>query len=344
MNPGRLNSGYSSGFSLVELMLAMLIGLIIMGGVMQMYVSTRDTQRSSEDQLAMLGDARFAMETIAYDLRHTGIWGKHNYSTLIYCRKGDDDCPVDLEMPLATSDCADEEYINLDYPLFAENNNNPYTNTCITGSYKAGTDVLSVRYADTNKLGSDVLSKNYAYIRSSFRTGMLFMGPDIPDPSDLHLYKWKDDEANSNHLLISRVYFVSDYTDASGDGLPSLYRGDLLAGPEMVSDVLLRGVEDFQLEFGIDAGNDGQVNSYVNASNIPLDPNGDPDWNKVLALKVWLLMRSEREDRDNIGGTQQFTIAGVKGDSFDDGYRRYLVSGVVKLRNSFQIDELKVGG
>ena len=44
----------SRGFSLIELMLAMLIGLIIIGGVMSLYVSTRNTQRTSEDQLQLI--------------------------------------------------------------------------------------------------------------------------------------------------------------------------------------------------------------------------------------------------------------------------------------------------
>lgn len=77
----------TAGFSLVELMLAMVIGFIIMGGVMQLYISTRDTQRSSEDQLQLLSDGRFAIETIAYDLRHAGIWGGTNETKLIACHR-----------------------------------------------------------------------------------------------------------------------------------------------------------------------------------------------------------------------------------------------------------------
>ena len=345
----------SSGFSLIEMMLAMLIGLIIMAGVMQMYVSTRDTQRSSDDQLALLADARFAMETIAYDLRHTGIWGRHNMPELIACQKTGAQsypCPAGAAMPLATADCADEEYINLARPLFAADNDNPYAATCASESYKAGTDVLSVRYADTNKLADEVLATDMAYIRATPRVAMLFVGPTFPSPTD---YDELADVANpderkySNHLLVSRAYYVSDYTDVLGDGLPSLRRGDLVAGPAMASDVLLTGVEDFQLEFGVDLTDDAQVNSYVNAGRIDPDPNSDFDdleWNNgtVIAVRIWLLMRSERQDRDNISSAQTFTIAGNTVTTPNDGYRRYLVSSVVKLRNTFQIDKDKAGG
>lgn len=357
MNMGlnSMNFRRSSGFSLVELMLAMLIGLIIMGGVMQMYVSTRDTQRSSDDQLALLADARFAMETIAYDLRHTGIWGRHNSPELIACQKTGSnalDCPAGFTMPLATSDCATEEYINIERPLFATDNDNPYAATCASESYKAGTDVLSLRYADTNKIATTVLVKDTAYVRSNLRSGMVFVatGPTYPDAPGF--YKWDDDDATSNHLLISRAYYVSDYTDAVGDGLPSLRRADLAAGPAMESEVLLTGVEDFQLEFGVDVGpngivgtKDGQVDAYVNAGNVT-DTLLESGWSngEVVAVRIWLLMRSERQDRDNISSAQTFNIAGNTVTTPNDGYRRYLVSSVVKLRNTFQIDKDKAGG
>jgi len=347
------NPSCSSGFSLVELMLAMLIGLIIMGGVMQVYVSTQDTQRSSEDQLTLLANGRFAIETIAYDLRHTGLWGRNNTYQSISCQKSGtenvDPCPAGYEMPVATDDCGVEEYINLERPLFAMDNNNPYSATCATQSYKAGTDVLSVRYADTNKLGDGVLGTGMAYIRSSVRSGMLFMGPNIPAKSIAARYDWDNEQslANSNHLLISRSYYVSDYTDAAGDGLPSLRRVDLVQGPLLKSDILLPGVEDFQLEFGVDLGTDGasgtdkdgQANSYVDASNVTSWSNGE-----VVAVRIWLLMRSEREDRDNISSAQTFTIAGNVVTTPNDGDRRYVMSSIVKLRNTYQSDLEKAGG
>jgi len=342
MSSSQLNLRYTAGFSLIEMMLAMLIGLIIMAGVMQIFVSTSDTQRSSEDQLALLGDARFAVETIAYDLRHTGLWGGNNMYQSIACQKEGTPnvapCPAGNTMPTATSDCAVSEYINFERPLYAIDNDNPYSATCATENYKLGTDILSLRYADTNKIGGNVLASGVAYIRSNIQSGMVFVGPNIPA---VNLYKWTDDNASSNHLLISRVYYVSDYTDVSGDGLPSLRRGDLTAGPLMKSEVLLPGVEDFQLEFGVDLGTngvagspkDGQVDSYVKASSVT-----DWKYGQVMSVRIWLLMRSEREDRDKIGGDQTFTIAGADPVTFSDGYRRHLITSIVKLRNTHQED------
>ena len=342
MNTSYSNPGRSSGFSLIELLLAMLIGLIIMGGVMQMFITTRDTQRSSEDQLTMLGDARFAMETIAYDLRHANMWGRHNYGSIIECQKEPANalpCPAGHTMPAATADCAVQEYINIERPLFAADDSNPYSDTCASQSYKTGTDLLTVRYADTNRIGTIVLAKDVAYLRTSLNGAALFVADGSGVLPDFPLVPgWKDNNKSSNHLLVSRAYYVSDYTDAPGDGLPSLRRSDLLAGPEMISEVLLTGVEDFQLEFGVDTGRDGQVDSYVRASSVS-------EWGFELgAVRIWLLMRSQRPDKDGIGSAQTFTIAGNVVSTPNDGYRRYLVSGVVKLRNTYQSNVMKAGG
>ena len=341
----------SSGFSLVELMLAMLIGLIILGGVMQVYISTQDTQRSSDDQLEMLGNARFALETIAYDLRHTNIWGRHNNGQLILCHKYEANfsapCPAGFEMPAATDDCAVEEYINFKRPLKAFDGNNPYSATCAKDSYKVGTDVLTLRYADTTRIDDAVLAQDVAYVRTDFGAGLLFVGQGpnwLPDPPT-KMKGWDQGQGASNHLLVSRAYYVSDYTDEVGDGVPSLRRSDLVAGPAMQSDVLLTGVEDLQLEFGVDVGTngvqgsrDGIVDSYVKASSVG-------NWSlDVVAVRIWILMRAERADRNDIGSAQTFNIAGEVVTTPNDGHRRYLVSGVVKLRNTTQKNVLTAGG
>ena len=100
MNIKNNNAIQQRGFSLIEMMLAMVIGIIIMGGILSVYTNTRDLQRSSEDQVNLVTDARFALETIGYDLRHAGVFGGTNITTLVACRMGDASCPATNLMPL----------------------------------------------------------------------------------------------------------------------------------------------------------------------------------------------------------------------------------------------------
>lgn len=337
---------YDSGFTLIELMLAMLIGLIIMGGVMKLYITTRDTQRTSEDQMQLISDARFVMQTIAFDLRHAGIWGGTNETGVVLCGRPDPDvlpCPAGDELPVATNDCEGGDwYIDTIRPVFASNDSNTYAGTCASQGYQTGTDVLGLHYADTISIATSALAADVVYVRSNIQAGQFFVGTMFPD--NPLLPKWEDIPANTgtrNYPLKSNVYYVSGYTDVVGDGVPSLHRVELSAGPIMKDSVLIPGVEDFQLEFGLDTTGDFQVNTYVNADNVTNANwiNGD-----VIAVKIWLLMRAQNADRDGVGGNQTFTLAGKPSVTYTDNVRRFLMTGVVRLRNTSRVDKLKAGG
>ena len=87
------NRKQSRGFSLVELMVAMVVGLIIVSGAFSLHSGTRKTQAVNEMQMDMVADARFAIEMISYDLRHAGIYGGTNKDGLIECRSTDSGDP-----------------------------------------------------------------------------------------------------------------------------------------------------------------------------------------------------------------------------------------------------------
>jgi type IV pilus assembly protein PilW len=351
MNPAIQTRQCERGFSLIELMLAMLIGTIIIGGVLSLFVSTRDTQRTSEDQLQLSGDARFAIETIAYDLRHTGYWGDIDVNNAIVCRLGDPTCQAGDQLPVATGDCSNGWYADTANPIIATYDVSTFVTTCTSNGYMAGTDVLGLHLVDTNTVADDLLAADIVYMRSNTQAGGLFVGNTIPTTGSYEgLYDWAFDVSASqqtfNRALKAHVYYVSTYTDVPGDNMPSLRRTELKVGPVMDDQVLLSGVEDFHVQFGVDIWPAGQTradefaNTYVNADNIPLDASGNIMWSRVRTVKIWLLMRAERQDRDNITSAQTFTLGNNLPDTYNDGFRRFLVSSVVKLRNSAEIDIL----
>ncbi len=334
----------NQGFSLVELMLAMLIGIIITGGVMSLYVSTRDTQRSSDEQLQMVTDARFVIDMIGYDLRHAGSWGTTSQQISIDCRLGGN-CSFGDVVPLATSDCSDRDYANLDRPLFGANDINPYGSTCASNNYRANTDILQVRYADSSFVETDSLAQGTAYIRANSIGGKLFVAAANGTIPDHDGYRWPSpdyDFITRNYPLVSHVYYVSNDTDP-GDGIPSLRRVSLINGPEMNDEVILSGVEDFQVQFGLadpqaNPGDTQSVVTYVGADAITCDL----DWQKVSAVKIYVLMRSQRQDRAGIQGNRTYSYAGKTADE-SDGFRRFLISSVIDLRNNVRLDELVTG-
>ncbi len=63
------------GFSLVELMIALLIGLVIAIGVVQIFSATRATYQLDESLARAQENGRFALEFLSQDVRHAGYAG-----------------------------------------------------------------------------------------------------------------------------------------------------------------------------------------------------------------------------------------------------------------------------
>ncbi len=61
-----------AGFSLVELMIAMLLGLFIIGGVISVFLSNRVAYRQNENLARMQENARYTFEVVGRDIREAG--------------------------------------------------------------------------------------------------------------------------------------------------------------------------------------------------------------------------------------------------------------------------------
>ena len=110
-----------------------------------------------------------------------------------------------------------------------------------------------------------------------------------------------------------------------------------LQAGEVTDQVLLAGVEDMQIQIGLDTDNDkdGIVDTYVDAgAQLPGTDIGA--WSDARTVQVWLVLRSLRSysDLDTVitadiaGNTVTLPAGGI-----NDGFRRMVVSTVAELRN-----------
>lgn len=82
-----MTSMYSQrGFSLTEIMVALVLGLLVTGTVMQIYMSSRQTYRVGENLARIHEDSILALEIMANSLRQAGYFG---CGTRIAARKND---------------------------------------------------------------------------------------------------------------------------------------------------------------------------------------------------------------------------------------------------------------
>ena len=65
--------GQVRGFSLIELLLAMAVGLILVLGVSQVAISARATHASQQAAMLLQDDARFVLGKLIQDIRQAGM-------------------------------------------------------------------------------------------------------------------------------------------------------------------------------------------------------------------------------------------------------------------------------
>lgn len=128
---------------------------------------------------------------------------------------------------------------------------------------------------------------------------------------------------------ITRIFYIRRYSEAGSEGedLPTLCM-ETLAGDGMTSRCLVEGVENMQLEFGIDTDDDGAPNRYLAAPGVG-------DMPRVVTVKIHLLLRSiarlagQRDHKTYRLGEKEVLANG-------DAYLRRVYSSTVLLRNRIQ--------
>ena len=77
-----MKNGHSqSGISLIEIMIALLIGAFLLGGVLQIFIGGKQTYRMQESLSRLQENGRFALDFIGRDVRMAGYWGCLNRSS-----------------------------------------------------------------------------------------------------------------------------------------------------------------------------------------------------------------------------------------------------------------------
>ena len=63
------------GFTLIEIMIALVLGAFLIGGVLQIFLSSKQTYRMQDNLSRIQENGRFAMEFISRDVRGADYWG-----------------------------------------------------------------------------------------------------------------------------------------------------------------------------------------------------------------------------------------------------------------------------
>ncbi|HMB74013.1 MAG TPA: PilW family protein [Gammaproteobacteria bacterium] len=324
------------GFTVIELLIAMVLGLLLSGTIVTVFVENRRSFANDESMMRMQDDARQAVREIVNDLSMAGFWADLVLPTAIL---------PDLSLAV-TSDCGPAATVNWIYQTVTPGTNDSLALegvdnataananaafSCIApGEFQAGTDIVSVKRVVGRQQAPGTVTANTVYLRTNGTFGMLYREPaNTPPAIPIPLPYWEWEYRPS-------VYYIRNFAVTAGDGIPTLCRKILDysgAAPTMTDECLAQGIEDLQIEYGVDTNGDGDPNVYVD------DPTLDELQASVTA-RVYLIARTADPDR-RYTNPKTYQIGNAPAIAPADNFYRRVYSVTVGLRNVGSLNNLR---
>jgi type IV pilus assembly protein PilW len=318
--------GRASGFSIVELLVAMVISLIVLAAVSSVLVSTKTTNTAQVAQARMQDNARISVQIMSRGIRQAGYAGCSTPTVGSVTNKLNGSGTAgsaDIASPLVGAEAGATTLSPNGEPLPP---NALSTSDVIGLSYADGANPLGVETPYMNNVTSEMhvdpastVVKQFDIVMATdckkavifevtndptgngslvHNGGSVSAGPGNKDGS---LGTTFDGNASIVKFL-SYYYFVAN----NASGQPSLYRMDAQnygtyaasgsqCSPSVTSncwreDELVEGIEQLQVLYGIDTNSDGEVDQYVKANNSALST---PDaWKHIYTVRLGVLART----------------------------------------------------
>ena len=301
MKPFFISSREQTGFGLIELMIAMTLGLVLLGGIGYVYMGSSSAFRTTDNLSRIQENARYALEIMSRDIRMAGYVGCGNIATMTVKTIASPPVPA----------------MSLSNALIGYDNGTSWTNpTTIT---RAAGDVLSIMaaFGSGASLTGNLAPQNANIKINGNPNG--FKQDDVlvvTDCANADVFKVTNSPGTSGTVTLTHgsgsnsgnrtgtygsdafVMRVDQYSYFIGDtpisaSRPVSVRALYRVGLDGVAEELVEHVHDLQMRYGLDTNADGTVDSYSSAP---------ATWTQVVSVTVNLLMRSPD---DNIATAAQ---------------------------------------
>jgi type IV pilus assembly protein PilW len=314
-----MKAKFSPGFSLVELMVALVISSILLGGIMTLMSSSKKTYTLQSEFSSLQDNARFLIDELIYKIRMAGYRG---------CSQD----PTQQTNPFASSQ-------NI-------TSGNPPSDQLVIVSLG---EILPLAPEQTTFLGSPTLSLNKGLILPS----SLLVGSTIQIADCTIAVKPYTVQNISNNVLTlgqsldnfrSRVEVFNGFQEiiyrvqADNSGLVGLYKcqdnnpNGVCDAQEQFTTPFVDGVQSMQVRYGIETST-GQI--QFNSNPTTTNP-GD----KVVAVRISLLMRTPKKrgipstTNKNFRLDPEVTYNPYEHLSNEEGFRHRLFTTTITVRNS----------
>lgn len=326
------------GFSLVELMVAIVIGLILIAGVIQLFVNNNQMYRVQDAKARMQENGRYAMQILADNILSAGYTGCGTRSAIE-----------------TTNTLNDSGAFLWNFGVAIQGNDatgnsqwTPNVDASIIDPL-SGTDILTVRRASPTSIrvtnhpggsppgsadiqvnpGNNLQNGDIVLVTDCISSAVFQITSNNPNTSgSLAHNTGQGTPGNSTQQLgknytggfVARIDTISFFIRENPNGVPALYQRTGTSN----SIELVEGIENMQILFGLDTNNNGSADVYRPASNVP-------SWNQVVSARVSLLVNS-MVDNLTVDGPQTYEFNGQQ-ITADDRQLRSVYTKTFTLRN-----------
>jgi type IV pilus assembly protein PilW len=331
------------GMSLIELMVAISIGMVIVTAMSLLFANNSRSRSETERANQKIENGRYALEVMAGDLHHAGYFSVFD--------------PRQLTAPADKPDACDTVVAGAAFQsamaLYVQGYDNVAAtalSACLTG-LKAGTDIVVTRRASGCVAGvgtcSALSAGAPAFQASSCNDAA---NPELATGVVDNYYKLSTNTATFTltkrncvtpaevRRFLVRIYFVAS-NDKDGDGIPTLKRAEL--GPAgFTTTSLVQGVENLQVEYGLDTNGDGNADVYTASPDLYLGctnatvPTCVGNWMSVVSAKVFILSRGIDPSPGHNDNTRTYVLGANVVGPFNDAYKRSVFQEVMRLQNA----------
>lgn len=345
-----LGGSGQQGFSLVELMVAMAISLLLLGGVIAIFVSSRSSYETTDSLSRIQENGRFALDTIIGDIRAAGFGG---------CARA----PKYVGTSLASA--TDLKWNFMDAPVrgfqfVSAGSYSPAITSTDIPSAAVSSDVLVIRRPEPEsqplRLQADMASSTadftvpnttssgldandialaYSCEAQAYFQVRTFSGGTITHavgggsstaPGNASADVNYTFRTNAEIVPMQTIIYYIRASSTGPAGATSLWRRIGANTPEE----LVEGVEQMQLRFGVDTNGDEVVDgNYVTANSVA-------DWNDVRSVEVALLVRSINEYGDQ--DQEAYQLLDVTVAAANDRRMREVFMATASLRNRMRVN------
>lgn len=327
------------GFSLVELMVGMAIGLVLIAGLSLLFANTSQSGNELEKSIRQIENGRYATELLHNDFTLAGFYGEVPADNLLMSGPTDPCATVVANLGWDTTTSPPQAPL----PIMGFSDVQASALTCLADKNRlAGTPAFAIRRLDTDPVApASIKTTDVPYVQTSRCNSDPASTPFLisADASKLNktngLKNQKCSDANEARKYVSRIYYIASCNECSGSGAdttPTLKMVEL-RGNEMQEVPLVEGVEDMVLEYGFDtSARNGIPGDYLTSLSGKAGES-DNDWANVVAVRMHLLVRTTEKSPGYGDNGREYFGGKTKFNTSNDGFKRRVYSSTVRITN-----------